>query len=63
MRKMVLQIKVSVIDNPLEVYLWKKKITDQQAIATVYMWDKQVNYMNMHKTCRIFSARPHSQKM
>lgn len=41
----------------------KKKISGQQAIAAPYVWDKEANYMNMHETCRIFSARPHSQKM
>lgn len=65
-RKMVRQIKVSVMDIPFEAYLWgkkKKKITGQQAIAAVYMWDKEANYMNVHKTRRTWSARPHSQKM
>lgn len=37
-RRMVLQIKFSVMDIPLEAHLWKKKKNpSQEAIAVVYM--------------------------
>lgn len=46
------------------LFMEKKRISlVNKLFAAVYMWDKEANYMNMHKTCRIFSARPHSQKM
>lgn len=53
------------MDIPFKPYLWgekKSKITGQQVIAEVYMWDKKGNYMNRQKTCRNCSARPHSKK-
>lgn len=46
---MVLQIEVSVMDITFKVFLWKKKIPRQQLIDEVHMWDKETNYMNMHK--------------